>query len=47
MKLKEAGCVAFVLTEVFTFTGDKVSRLETFHINVGGPVDTLFTAPAG
>lgn len=46
MSLKEAGRVAFVFTEVFTFTGDRISRLETFHINIG-PGDTLFTAPAG
>jgi ketosteroid isomerase-like protein len=46
MTLKEAGRVAFVFAEVFTFTGDKISRLETFHINLGGPGDTLFTTPA-
>ena len=46
MTLKEVGRVPFVFTEVFTFTGDKVSRLETFHINLTGPSDTLFTAPA-
>jgi ketosteroid isomerase-like protein len=34
MTLKEAGRVPFVFTEVFTFSGDKVSRLETFHINL-------------
>jgi hypothetical protein len=38
--------VAFVFTEIFIFTGDRISRLETFHINLGGPADTLFTAPA-
>ena len=27
---------AFVFAEVFTFTGDRISRLETFHINLGG-----------
>lgn len=37
MTLKEAGRVAFVFAEVFTFTGDRISRLETFHINLGGP----------
>jgi ketosteroid isomerase-like protein len=47
MTLEEAGHVAFVFTEVFTFTGDRISRLETFHINVGSPGDTLFTNPAG
>ena len=41
------GRVAFVFTEVFTLTGDRISRLETFHINVGSPGDTLFTNPAG
>jgi hypothetical protein len=45
--LRAAGRVAFVFTEVSTFTGDRISRLETFHLNVGGPGDTLFTAPAG
>jgi ketosteroid isomerase-like protein len=45
MTLKEAGRVAFVFTEVFTFTGDKISRVETFHINLGGPDDAIFTAP--
>ena len=34
MTLKEAGRVAFVFTEVFTFTADRISRLETFHINL-------------
>ena len=47
MTLKEAGRVAFVFTEVFTFTGDWISRLETFHINVASPGDTLYTTPAG
>lgn len=37
MTLKEAGRVAFVFAEVFAFTGDKIIRLETFHINHGGP----------
>lgn len=46
MSLKEAGRVAFVFTEVFTFSGERISQLETFHINIGGPGDTLFTAPA-
>jgi ketosteroid isomerase-like protein len=26
------------------FTGDRISRLETFHINLDGDGDTLFTA---
>jgi hypothetical protein len=30
----EAGRVPFVFTEVFSFTRDRISRLETFHINV-------------
>jgi hypothetical protein len=34
MTLKEPGRVAFVFTEVFTFTADRISRLETFHINL-------------
>ena len=34
MTQKEAGRVAFVFTEVFTFSGDKIVRLETFHINL-------------
>jgi hypothetical protein len=34
MTLKEAGHVPFVFAEVFTFTGDTISRLETFHINL-------------
>jgi ketosteroid isomerase-like protein len=38
MTLEEADRVAFVFAEVFTFTGDRISRLETFHINLGGPV---------
>ena len=33
MTLKDTGRVPFVFTEVFTFTGDLVSRLETFHLN--------------
>ena len=45
MTLKEAGRVAFVFTEVFTFTGDKIGCLETFHINVGTPADTIYSAP--
>lgn len=43
MTLKEAGKVAFVFVEAFTFQGEKVSRLETFHINVSA--DALFQAP--
>jgi uncharacterized protein len=34
MTLEEAGRVAFVFTEIFTFVGGTISRLETFHINL-------------
>ena len=38
--------MSFVFAEVFTFTGDAISRLETFHINLDR--DMLFTAtPTG
>lgn len=47
MTLKQAGRIAFVFAEVFTFTGDRISRLETFHINLGGPGDTLVDALPG
>ncbi len=47
MTLKEAGRVAFVFAEVFTFSGDRIIRIETFHINVGSSGDTMFAAPAG
>ena len=33
MTLRDTGRVPFVFTEVFTFTGDRVDRIETFHIN--------------
>jgi len=46
MTLTEAGRVPFVFAEVFTFTGDRIGRLETLHINLTGPGDALFTAPA-
>ena len=46
MNLREAGPVEFVFAEVFTFVGDKIGRLETFHINVAGRPDAIFTAPA-
>jgi hypothetical protein len=42
MTPEEADRVAFVFTEVFTFTGNRISRLETFHINL----DTPLTGPA-
>jgi uncharacterized protein len=45
MTLKESGPVSYVFTEIFTFTGDKINHLETFHINLGGPGDAIFTAP--
>jgi uncharacterized protein len=34
MTPREGDPIRFVFTEVFTFTGDVVSRLETFHINL-------------
>jgi len=43
MTLKEAGRVPFVFTEIFTFAGDLVRRIETFHINVSDP--GLLTVP--
>jgi uncharacterized protein len=46
MTLKDVGRVPFVFTEIFTFAGDKIRRLETFHINLTDPSDALFTAPA-
>jgi ketosteroid isomerase-like protein len=45
MTLKDGGTVPFVFTEVFTFQSDRITRLETFHINLTAPSDTLFTAP--
>jgi uncharacterized protein len=45
MTLKEAGRVAFVFTEIFTFAGNLVGRIETFHINVGDTGESLFAAP--
>jgi ketosteroid isomerase-like protein len=46
MTLKDSGSVAFVFAEIFTFTGDTISRIETFHLNLADD-DTVFTAPAG
>ena len=43
MTLTESGRVSFVFTEVFTFTGDRISRLETFHINIDGSDELLPT----
>lgn len=34
MTLKDCGPVPFVISEVFTFTGHRVSRIVTFHINL-------------
>ena len=34
MTPRDGDPISFVYTEVFTFTGDRVSRLETFHINL-------------
>jgi ketosteroid isomerase-like protein len=46
MTLKEAGRVPFVFTEVFSFMGNLIGRIETFHINVVGDASaTLFAAP--
>lgn len=45
MTLKEAGRVPFVFTEVFTFEGKRICRIETFHINVGDAGETLFAPP--
>jgi uncharacterized protein len=45
MTLKEAGRVQFVFTEIFTFAGDLIRRIETFHINVGDAGQPLFAAP--
>jgi ketosteroid isomerase-like protein len=45
MTLKEAGRVPFVFTEVFTFEGNRIRRIETFHINVGDTGETLFASP--
>ncbi len=46
MTLKDTGRVGFVFTEVFTFAGNRVCRIETFHINVGDAAETMFEAPA-
>jgi uncharacterized protein len=37
MTLRDRGPVAFVFAEVFTFAGDLVRRLETFHIDLPAP----------
>ncbi len=46
MTLKDVGTVPFVFTEVFTFQDDRITRLETFHINLTAPSDALFTSPS-
>jgi ketosteroid isomerase-like protein len=43
MTLKDTGPVPFVFAEVFSFTGDRVSRIETFHINIGDAAEDIFT----
>jgi uncharacterized protein len=43
MTLRGGGPVAFVFSEVFTFAGGLVSRLETYHVNLGAPA--MFTPP--
>jgi uncharacterized protein len=45
MTLKQGGRVGFVFTELFTFMGNQIRRIETFHINVGDTGETLFAAP--
>lgn len=35
MTLRDAGPVAFVFAEVFTFADELIRRVETFHINLG------------
>ena len=44
MTLKEVGRVPFVFTEIFSFAGDLIRRIETFHINVAETGETLFAA---
>ena len=45
MTLREVGPVPFVFTEIFTFTGNVIARIETFHINVDESGNALFAAP--
>jgi ketosteroid isomerase-like protein len=47
MTLRDAGPVAFVFSEVFTFADGRIARLETFHINVGGAGGTGGAGGAG
>jgi|RhiMetdeSRZDD1v2_1073273.scaffolds.fasta_scaffold209745_3 uncharacterized protein len=43
MTLKVGGPVDFVFAEAFTFRDDKISRIETFHINLSA--NDVFNAP--
>src|SRR4029450_1595282 len=43
MALKVGGPVDFVFAEAFTFREDKISRIETFHINLSA--NDVFNAP--
>ncbi|MGP3960210.1 hypothetical protein ACTWPT_29800 [Nonomuraea sp. 3N208] len=33
--MKEGGTLHFVFSDVFTFEGDAISRLETYQVNLG------------
>jgi ketosteroid isomerase-like protein len=44
MILKDGGPVSFVFSEVFTFSGERISRIETFHMNLADD-GSLFAAP--
>jgi hypothetical protein len=45
MTLKDGGPIPFVFDEAFTFVDDKVSQVETFHINLNAtaPFETTDT----
>ena len=45
MTVKDAGPVAFVFAEAFTFAGELISRIETFHINLGDTSAGILAAP--
>jgi ketosteroid isomerase-like protein len=45
MTLKQGGRTGLVFTELFTFRGNQIRRIETFHINVGDTGETLFASP--
>jgi uncharacterized protein len=47
MTLKDGGPVGFVFAEVFTFGDGRISRVETFHLNVSGAGDNVWTVPSG